>query len=331
MPLKTLSSEVRANRIAPFYYLFGEEKFLIGKALTILEQKLIQPGMGDFNLDKLSLSENTMEEVLSSAYMLPMMSERRLIIVRDAEKLKEKGATQFLDFIDNPVESSCIVFISNADKVDQRKKFFSRFKKKGQVLNFKLLYENKLPAFINDEAKSLNKMMAGDAVSLLIRNVGNNLLELEAELKKIALGIGDKKLIELKDVKEYSSDVRRSTVFEFADSIGNKNLSESLRILKKMLEQGEYVGNVLGAVIRHYNNLFEIRERLDRREGQDSIAAATRIHPYFLSNYVSQAKKISKKDLKKVFDSLLLTDIALKSRKLPSKIILEKLLFDLCL
>jgi len=331
MPLKKLSSEVRAGKIAPYYYLFGDERYLITKAVSILTKKLMQSGMGDFNLDKLSMTENSMENVLSSAYMLPMMADKRLIIVRDAEKIKEKDSALFLNFMENPVETSCIVFISNKDKVDQRLKFFSRFKKKGQVLEFKPLYESKLPYFINEEVKSLNKIIAGDAVSLLIRNVGNNLFELEAELKKIALGIGEKKLIEVKDVKEYSSDVRRNTVFEFADSIGNKNLKESLRILKKMLEQGEYVGNVLGAVIRHYNNLFEIRERLDKNEGRDSIAKATRIHPYFLKNYISQANKVSKKDLTKVFDNLLLTDIALKSRKLPNKIILEKLLFDLCI
>jgi DNA polymerase-3 subunit delta len=331
MPLQKLNNDIKNKNIAPYYYFYGEEKYLLDKAVAMLKKHLIPKGLEDFNLDKLSCSGDTVDDILSSAYMLPTMANKRMIIVKNAEKMKENHYNNLLKYIESPVETTCIIFISDKDKIDTRLKFFSRFKKKGHILNFKPLYESKLPYFIKNEVKNLNKNIADDAIVRLIQLVGNNLLELDAEIKKISIAIADKKLITKKDVEEYSSDVRRSTIFELADSLGNKDIKSSLKTLKKMFEQGEYPTIILGAVIRHFNNLFEIKERLDKKEKKDEIAKATRIHPYFLNKYISQTRKISKRDIKKVFDSLLLTDIALKSRKLPKKIILEKLFFDLCL
>ncbi len=331
MPLQKLNKEIRDNKVAPYYFFSGDEKYLLDKAVAMLTKHIVPAGAEEFCFDKLSLTENTIDDVLSSAYMLSMMSPKRLIIVKDAEKMKERDYKAFLKYIESPVATSCVIFISNKEKVDMRLKFFTRFKKKGQVLNFKPLYENKLPPFIMAEARSLHMKITSDAVNYLIRLIGNNLLELDAELRKIALSVGEKGLIELKDVKECCGDVRRNTVFELADSLGKKDLTGSLRILTKMLEHGEYPVAILGAIIRHFNNLFEIKERLEKREKNDAIAKALRIHPFFLKNYISQTRNIAKRDLKRVFESLLLTDIALKSRKLPDKIILEKLFFDLCL
>jgi DNA polymerase-3 subunit delta len=331
MPIQKLKNEIRNNKTAPFYYFYGAEKYLLNKAVTGLKKHLITKGMGDFNLDKFSLMEKSMQDILEAAYMLPMMADKRLIIVRDAERLKESDHDKFLNYAQKPVDTTCIIFISNKDKADMRLKFFGQFKKNGQIIQFKPLYENKLPYFIKDEVRDLGKTITGDAVNRLIQLVGNNLFELDAELQKISISIGDRKSITLKDVEEYSSDVRRSTVFELADSLGNKNLKSSLKMLKKMLEQGEYPTIILGAVIRHFNNLFQIRERLDKKEEKAEIARAVKIHPFFLNNYISQAKKIPKKDLEKVIDDILSADIALKSRKLPNRTILEKLFFDLCL
>ncbi|MFC1855775.1 DNA polymerase III subunit delta, partial [Thermodesulfobacteriota bacterium] len=291
----------------------------------------IQKGTEDFNLDKLSLTDNSMDDVLSGAYTLPMMADKRLIIVRDAEKMKEKSQKEFLSYAESPAETSCIVFISNKEKTDMRLKFFTQFKKKGEILNFKPLYENKLPYFINSEVKRMKKRINDDAINALIRLVGNNLFEIDAELKKIAIAIGDKEMIALKDVEEHSTDARRSTVFELADFLATKDLASSFKVLKKLNEQGEYPTMILGAVIRHFNNLFQVKELLGKKEGKDSIAKAIRIHPYFLNKYITQSKRFKKSDLKRVFAQLLTTDIALKSRKMPDKLILENLFFELCL
>ncbi len=331
MPLNKVISQIKSNKLAPFYYFYGDEKYLLGKAVAALTKYIASKGLSDFNLDKLSLTENSVDDICSSAYLLPTMSDKRLIIVRDAEKLRESGQKQLLKYILDPLDTSCIIFINNKDKVDGRLKFFAALKKKGELMNFKPLYENKLPGFIKLEVKNLNKMIDDDALQYLIRIVGNNLLELEGELTKIAIAIGDKKLISLDDVKEVCSEVRRNTVFELADCLGSKDITSSLRILGKMIEHGEYPTMILGAIIRHFNNLFEIRERVEKRETKEQIAKSTRIHPFFLSKYITQSKKLKKSDIKRVFDSLLLTDIALKSRKLPDKLILEKLFFDLCL
>jgi DNA polymerase-3 subunit delta len=331
MPLQKLVNEIKSDKIAPYYYFYGAERFLLGKAVKRLTKHLIKEGTEDFNLDRVSVSEKGMDDILSSACMLPMMAERRLIIIRDAEKLKERDLNQFLKYAESPSQTTCMIFISNKESVDKRLKFFTAFKKKGEILEFKQLYENKLPFFIKSEVKGLGKMIADDAMSRLIQLVGNNLLELDAELTKIALGIGDKKLIDKRDVEEYSSDVKRSTVFELSDSLGSKDLANSLKILKKMLDQGEYPTLILGSITRHFNNLFMVREKLELKVPKDAIAKAVRVHPYFLNKYITQAKRLSRRDLRKVVDNMLLTDIALKSRKLPGKIILEKLFFDLCL
>src|SRR5436305_59625 len=89
--------------------------------------------------------------VTNAARTLPMMAKRRLVLVRDADDIKADELNQLIPYVSAPCPETCLVFV--AEKADTRIKFFTAFKKKGEMVKLEPLYERQLPGFVRDEAR----------------------------------------------------------------------------------------------------------------------------------------------------------------------------------
>lgn len=302
---------VEKGELAPLYLLCGDEPYLVERAVKKLMERAVDPGFRDFNLNVFYGNEVKGDEVFSAAQTLPMFAERRVVLVKKGGELNAAAMEMLLSYLQDPCPSTCLIF--QAEKVDGRKKFYAEFKKRGEMIEFKRPYENQLGPYVRDEVRAAGKKIDAAAAELLAYLVGNNLQELVSQIEKLCLYCGKKELITVADVKAIVSDTKVENVFEFTDALGSKDLSKALRLLTALLQDGEAPLKVLGAVARHYRQLWQVRELLDRKIPSADLAKASGINPYFLKKVVDQARNYKPGELKQVFERMLELDLAFKS------------------
>ena len=302
---------VEKGELAPLYLLCGDEPYLVERAVKKLLERAVDPGFRDFNLNVFYGNECKGEEVFSAAQTLPMFADRRVVLVKKGGELSAAAMEILLSYLQDPSPSTCLVL--QAEKVDGRKKFFAEFKKRGETVEFKRPYENQLGPYVRDEVRAAGKKIDAAAAELLAYLVGNNLQELVSQIEKLCIYCGKNDLIGVADVKAIVSDTKVENVFEFTDALGAKDLGKALRMLTALLQDGEAPLRVLGAVARHYRQLWQVRELLDRKVPSADLAKASGINPYFLKKVTEQARNYKVGELKVVFERMLELDLAFKS------------------
>lgn len=309
-------------------YLYGEETFLLERAMRSLLDKAIDPSLKDFNFNQYYGNESKGVDILDAAQTLPMFSDRRAVLVKRAEGLSAAAGDVLLPYLQNPSESTCLIFCGS--KIDQRKKFFTELKKNGILVEFKRVYDNKLPAFIQGEAKAHGKPVDAPAADLLAFLVGNNLQELSSQIEKLAVYIGNRQKITVDDVRAVASSSKAFTVFELARYLCLGDISHALKSLDTLFRNGEEVPMMIGALSRHFRQLWRVRELLDRRVAKADIAREAGINPYFIDDMVAQAKNFSREKLRDVFDELCRCDLASKTGGGQPYTLMHGLVMEVC-
>jgi DNA polymerase-3 subunit delta len=292
-------------------YLYGEESFLIDRATRLLLERAIDPSLKDFNFNVFYGNESKGIDISDTAQTLPMFAERRAILVKRAESLSAAACEVLLPYIQKPAASTCLIF--TGAKIDQRKKFFVELKKHGVLVEFKRLYDNKLSPFIQSEATVHGKPIEPAAADLLSFLIGNNLQELSSQIEKLVVFAGSRSRITLEDVQAVASSSKAFTVFELARYLCVRDLRNTLKSLDTLFRNGEDTPMMIGALSRHFRQLWRVREMLDRKAAKPDIAREVGINPYFLDDMITQARNFKRGELRSIFSELYRCDLASKT------------------
>ena len=323
-----LQNAIRTNAIPELVYLFGSERFFLDRALQQLTDSIVPPDARDFNMQVYHGRERGIESILDSVRTLPVFAPRRLVIVKDADKLTAADLDALTVYVENPVPESCLVLVG--DKIDRRKKFFISFQKKGALVEYKGLYENQIPSFVREQATASGFRFTEDAMASFCRRSGTSLQEIDGELQKLFQYIGeDRKLVDVADVEAIVSDTRVDSIFDMVNAIGRRNAGEGLRLLGRLIEEGIAPLVVLSMMTRHFRQLWMTRELLDDGIGRKDISKRIGVNPYFIDGLVSQAKLFNNRQYRRAFELFLATDIALKSTGSNPSAMLEELLLEI--
>ena len=302
---------VKKSGVPPVCFLYGEEQFLVERAVNTLLENAIDPSLKDFNLNIYYGNESKGVDIVDAAQTLPMFAERRAVLVKRAEQLKADALEVMLPYILNPSPGTCLLLTGT--KIDQRKKFFLEFKKHGVLVEYKRIYDNKLAGFIQTESVTHGKPIETAAAELLSALIGNNLQELSSQIEKLVVYAGDKQRITVDDVRTMASSSKSFTAFELARFLGVCDLSGSLRSLDALFLHGEDAPMIIGALTSHFRKLWRIRELLDKKMSQSDIGRELSINAFFLGELVEQARNFTRRQLKRIFDEFYRCDVASKT------------------
>lgn len=319
---------VKKGIVPPVCFLYGDEQFLVERAAQALLVNAIDQSLKDFNLNVFYGNESKGIDIIDAAQTLPMFSERRAVLVKRAEQLKADALEVMLPYILNPAPGTCLLLTGT--KIDQRKKFFLEFKKQGILVEYKRLYDNKLPGFIQTEAISHGKPIETAAAELLSALIGNNLQELSSQLEKLVVYAGTKQRITVEDVHIMASSSKAFTAFELAKFLGLRDASNSIRSLDAMFLNGEDAPMMIGALTRHFRQLWRVRELLDRKVPPADIGRELSINSFFLGEIVTQARNFTRRELKRIFDEFYRCDVASKTGGGQSYTLLHGLTLGIC-
>jgi DNA polymerase-3 subunit delta len=319
----------RKKKYGPVYLFIGAEDFLSDECVDRVIRDLLTPDMKAFNLDIVYGSKMEAGEVMAHAASFPMMSDRRVVVIKEFDKLLNSDAAKELisAYIAHPLDSTCLLLV--VEKADFRTKPFTDLKKNGAVFLFNPLYDNQVPSWIASRCKSMGKEIDTEACRLTQAYVGNSLRALQNELDKLFTYLGDRNRITMEDVADVVGVSRGFTVFDLQNAIGKKNISEALHIVKRMTETGETPQLSIVMLTRYFTLIWKVQDMLRHGAPESEIIAATRISPYYFKEYVEAARRFSPSQIENSFAALLDADVQLKSTSPDPTHLMEMLVYSL--
>ncbi len=328
MRYQELIKEIETGRVSPVYLFSGEEEYLKEDALRRIKETLIKPEFSQFNYDLLSGKEISGRDLLNKLLTLPVGEGKRLIVIRDAQKLNPSVKERVIEYLKNPSQTSCLILW--APKVDLRKKFYTTIEKQGESVIFYPLRNRELSLWIRNYLFRRKQKISVDALDLLMERVGNNLGEMAGELEKLLIHIEKRREINLKDVESLVGAVKTYTIFALTDTIGKKREKDALGILSRMMDEGTSATEILYMVVRQFRFLLRTKNLLEKKFSENKIIQALALRPFVVRNLVFQARNFSLEKLIESFENLLQAEVEIKSSIKTPRMVLELLILKLC-
>jgi DNA polymerase III subunit delta len=320
---------LKSNRFAPIYLFYGEEDFLIDEGVQLIVLKALDEGTKGFNLDVVYGSKAEAKDVIAHATSFPMMSSKRVVVVKEFEKLATNETTKEIvaAYINNPLESTVFVLVSL--EPDFRRKPFTDLKKRAELVECKPLYDNQVPTWIADRIKHLGREANAEACRLMQAYVGNSLRSLQNEIDKLFLFIGDRKKVTAEDIAAVVGATKGYTIFELQNAVGRKDPKESIRILERMLEAGQSPQMIIVMLTRFFTQLWKLSDSRARKMGEQDAAREIGVPAYFIKQYVEFRSNFDVHQIEQNFKSLLEADTVLKSTSRDPHLVLDLLILSL--
>lgn len=323
MDITQLAAELRGGKFRSFYLIKGNEAYLMRSVRDQIIHALFPEGRPE--IDIFHAEESGLAGVLDALRTPSMFLPHRLVLVEGAGELKKVDFDAIAVVAEKGISGGALILIGEGILLASHK----NFPKSGAIVECKKLYNNQIPGWLSMEAKRFGVTLSREAGQSLVDAVGENLGELAQALEKLSLYVGDKKLIDQKDVEELIGVTGQKNIFALCNAIGEKKGGRALGLIEGMLGQGEPPLMVLTMVVRHFRLLAKAQDLLKRKASPSELASGLGVSPYFAKDYAAQARHFSSSGWKRRFHDLSRTDGALKGSRHKKSEILKKLAWDL--
>lgn len=326
---------VRAGTLDRVYLFSGPEEWIKREAVEALRTKLLPPGLEQLN--EASLEGVTAQEIIDAAETLPMMCERRIVVVRDWAPLlpgkskNEESETELLEkWLKNPPESCVTVFYMRTEP-DGRKKGVSMLKKSAAYVSFDALSDAELSKWTAARLKPLGKRMGTAALNTLSFMAGRDLTRLAGELDKLAAYVGERAAIEEADVREIVSASLEYNVFELLNRLLEGKVGEAQRMVNTLLQGGQTAIGILAMLTRQLRQLAHVRYALDGGEPVERVQTVLRMHPYAAKQTARQCRSRAADDFRALYEQCVAADYDVKSGRLRDSMALDAILLKIAM
>ena len=311
---------------APLFLVGGEEVLLAERYVQGLRDLIFKNGGQDFNLDRIDARElSESDQITQLARTLPMMCERRLVLVQHAESLlswSKDRVKSLLSYIDDPDPTTVLVFFSRA-KIGKSGALVKALRARATVVEFDALRERDALPWLMNEAANRSVSLERDAALLMVESVGCQINKLSETLDRLIAYVGGQNTITANDVALTVTPERTKTIWEFLDALGDRKPGQALQTVAQLLDQGDAPLQILAMVARLYRQLT-IGHAILSQGGSPSEAAKKAGIPRFReATFARQCEKYSERDLERARSEIFRLDQQLKSSRINGRLWLE--------
>lgn len=289
MTFENILTDIKLKKYSPIYFLFGEEAYYIDKISDYLEKNILKDTERDFNLTILYGKDVDAAAVSNIAKRFPMMSEFQVVIVREAQNIK--NFDDLVYYASNPLKSTILVLSHKYKKLDKRKKVFKEFEKNGVVFESKKLYEDKIPGWITNYLKEKGYEIQPSASLLLTEFLGNDLQKIVMELEKLIITLpADQKIIKPVHIEENIGISKEFNNIELQKALVQKNALKVFRIVDYFdhNQKNSPFTLTITSLYFFFNKVLLLSLLQDK--SKQNIIEKLQINPYFISDYQQAAK-----------------------------------------
>ncbi|HSW38959.1 MAG TPA: DNA polymerase III subunit delta [Acidobacteriota bacterium] len=315
------------RRLRPVYLMLGPEQYLCRQAFKLLKKKALTPGSEDFDCSEFSSGQSSIDAIKEAMATYPMLSGKRLVLVRDVDKLEDFEQEALLKALDKL--SSRNMAAVTAVELDRRKKFYKTFIEKYCVVEFKMLKGKALERWAAGFFSKQGHAISPVSIKKIVEIAGADLQTLAIEFEKLMLHAGDQKTISDEAIEDLVRSGRQHGIFELVDAVAERNRDKAIRSLANLLSAGEHPLVITSMLARHCRQILIARECLGRGKTPDETAAAALIPYFMLDRFLHQARIMDIAAVKEMFAGLAAADRQLKSTQLNGKAMLERLICGL--
>jgi len=241
------------NKFMPVYLFQGEEPYFIDQLTELLIEHVLDDSERDFNQTLVYGSEVDAASIINTAKRYPMMSDRQLIVVKEAQNLK--NIDDLIHYVKQPLSSTVLVLNYKYGKLDGRKKILTEIEKVGIIFESKKIYENKIPAFITSYLKPKQVTIDPKSAQILTDYLGNNLSKLTNELEKLIISLPENLRKITPELIETNIGISKEfNNFELQSAIACRDILKANRILKYFKDNPK--NNPLPATLSILYNFF---------------------------------------------------------------------------
>lgn len=315
MTAADILKDIKNRKFKPIYLLHGEEGYYIDLIARALEDTVLSEGERGFNMSIFYGKDSDPVNVLNAAKRFPMMSDYQVIIVKEAQDLKfDKIADAFQAYCEKPLQSTILILCHKHGKFDKRKKVYKVIEKTGVVFESTTIYENKVPAWIDDFVKTRGYHINPKASQLLAEYLGNDLSKIANEVEKLMLNINQGQEIGTKEIQDNIGISKEYNVFELQNALGRRDVLKVNQIINyfEANPKSNPIVLVMGNLYTYFSKILKYHYLQDKSEA----ARVLGVNPYFVKDYELAARNYS---WTKVFDIIsILREYDVKSKGVGS-------------
>lgn len=310
MDHKLLLKEIRNKKFEKIYFLHGEEPYFIDVLTKAIQDNALEESERDFNQSILYGKDAEVLSLISELKSYPMMAERRLVILKEAQYFK--AIEQLESYLENPANSTIFVICYKYKTFDARKKTLKNALKNGVVFKSEKVKEYQLAEWIQQYIKTTGYELTSKACMLLIESLGNELGRIVKELEKLAVLIEKGTIINENHIEENIGISKDYNVFELTNAVANKDNLKALKIVD-YFDHNPKAADLVFVI----SNLFKFFSQIMRihflpNKSREAVAQALGVHP-FVAGELTNAK--NKYDPRKIAANIaLIHEYDLKSK-----------------
>lgn len=297
-----LKKAIKAKQFAPVYFFHGDEAYFIDELTDLISQYSLNQSEKDFNFTLVYGKDISIDDIKSLANKYPMMAERQVVIVREAQDLKKMD--QLVTYIRNPVSSTVLVLCYKHKKVDKRTKFYKVLKDYAQVYHASKISEQKVPQWIEAYLHEQGHGIQPKASYLLTEYLGSDLKKITNELEKLLLDDKVGKEVTIDDIEKNVGISKDYNIFELQNALGRKDVVTTTKIANyyRANPKSNPLPMLTASLFNYYSKLFSLVNK-PSETSNDEVAKTVGIPNFVLNDHVKAANRY-KNQFDEVFEIL---------------------------
>ncbi len=324
-------NDIKAGIIKPIYFLMGEEPYYIDKLSDYIEQNILSEEEKGFNQTVLYGRDVSIEDIVSSAKRYPMMAERQVVIVKEAQDLA-RTIDKLESYVENPMPSTVLVFCYKYKTLDKRKKLPKLLAKAGVLYESKKLYENQVGDWIKRVLAGKKYSIEPKANAMLVEFLGTDLSKINNELEKLQIILPKGSTITPMQIEENIGFSKDFNVFELRKAIGERNQLKAYTIADNFAQNPKDNPIVMttGLVFGFFIQLLKYHGLKDKNP--KNVAAVIGVNPFFLKEYDVALRNYPMKKVSQIVSSLRDVDVKSKgvgANAIPQSDLLREMLYKI--
>lgn len=228
-----LLADLKAQKFKPVYLITGEENYYIDLVTQYFEDYVVEEENRDFDQVVLYGRDVEMRDVIVQAKQYPMLSPRRLVLVKEAQDIPTRGEAwdMLTNYLQSPTDTTVLVLCYRDKKLDKRTKAYKAISEKGVVYEKAKMYDDRLPEWIGLYVRDKGYSITQRTAAMVAQCIGNDLCKIANELSKIFINIEPGSVIDETAVERYVGISKSYNTFELINAIGRRDVVQCNRII----------------------------------------------------------------------------------------------------
>lgn len=314
---KQIAKQINTGDFKPLYLLHGEEPYYIDAISDLIQAKALPEESKAFNEIIVYGKDAQLDEIVSQAKRYPMMSERQLIVIKEAQHLSRQ-LDQLASYAANPMQSTILVLCYKYNKPDKRKAFYKSCLKNGVVLESKKLYDNKIPQWISQHLSQRGFSIHPQASHLLFECLGSDLSKIAKEVEKLEIVLPKGTKITADHIEAHIGVSKDYNNFELKKALAEYQLEKAYKIIQYFSQNPKDHPFIVTVSILHsfFTQVMQYHGLRDHNPKQ--LAASLGVSPFFIGEIKQAAQRYPMKRVSQVLHTLKDLDLKNKGVGAPS-------------